>query len=287
MGPLVFVLQGCVAAAFVLAFNATAALLADIAPPRHLGQAIGWLGGANVAMNAVATLVAEPLATRYGWHVVFELGVAAGLAALLFSFTLSETRSPARVKHEPVEAAGAPSKLAETLAPLLIAGVLIGATFAAMFSFIQPYAIHLGAGEVRDFFVGFTASAVAGRVLFGGLGDRLGRRKVSAWAAVGYAASALLTLDLDPHRLLFYGLVFGAAHGIVYPTMTALVIEVLPASRRGLGMVLFNGSFNTGTMLGSLALGYLAKNRGYPTMYATATGAALIAAAVLMRKPRG
>ena len=44
-------------------------------------------------------------------------------------------------------------------------------------------------------------------------------------------------------------------------------------------MVLFNGSFNTGTMLGSLALGCLAKNRGYPTMYATATGAALIAAA--------
>ena len=127
MGPLVFVLQGCVAAAFVLAFNATAALLADIAPPRHIGQAIGWLGGANVAMNAIATLVAEPLAMRYGWHVVFQLGVGAGLAALLFSFTLSETHGPARAVHAPVETARAPRKLGETLAPILIAGVLIGA----------------------------------------------------------------------------------------------------------------------------------------------------------------
>ena len=286
MGPLVFVLQGCVAAAFVLAFNATAALLADIAPPQHLGQAIGWLGGANVLMNAVATLIAEPLAMKYGWHVVFEMGVVAGAAALLLSFGLSETRGPARATHAAIETAGSARAIGKTLVPILIAGALIGATFAAMFSFVQPYAIQLGAREVRDFFLGFTASAVAGRLLLGGLGDRHGRRKVSAWMAVGYAAAALLTIDLDPHRLLFYGLAFGAAHGILYPTMTALVVEVLPASRRGLGLVLFNGSFNTGTMTGSLALGYVAKLRGYPTMYAAATAAALVAAAVLTSRPK-
>jgi MFS family permease len=76
MGAFVYLLQGCVSAAFVLAFNAAAALLADSVPPSRLGQAIGWLGGANVLMNAVATIVAEPLAMRHGWHVVFQLGAA-------------------------------------------------------------------------------------------------------------------------------------------------------------------------------------------------------------------
>src|SRR5688572_20790611 len=46
VSPLVYVLQGCVSAAFVLSFNAAATLLADFAPPARLGQAIGWLGGA-------------------------------------------------------------------------------------------------------------------------------------------------------------------------------------------------------------------------------------------------
>src|SRR3954462_8808284 len=69
--PLIYALQGCVSAAFVLAFNSTAALLSDYAPPERLGQAIGWLGGANVGMNAVATMVAEPMAASHGWSAVF------------------------------------------------------------------------------------------------------------------------------------------------------------------------------------------------------------------------
>jgi predicted MFS family arabinose efflux permease len=153
--------------------------------------------------------------------------------------------------------------------------------FAAMFSFVQPYAISLGAREVRNFFLGFTASAVAGRLLLGGLGDRYGRRRVSAIMILGYGLSALLTMQLDPDRLLLTGLMFGAAHGLLYPTMNALVLEILPPLRRGLGMVLYNGAFNTGSMLGSLGLGMLAKHRGYPTMYATATAAALLATVVL------
>jgi MFS family permease len=285
MGPLVYVLQGCVAMAFVLAFNATAAMLADYAPPARMGQAIGWLGGANVLMNAVSTMIAEPLASEYGWHVVFWIGVVAGSAAFLLSFSLREAPTRPRVGDGVVAVVPRTSPGA-TLAPILLATVLIGGVFAAMFSFVQPYAISLGASEVRNFFLGFTVSAVAGRVLLGGLGDRFGRRRVSGFMVLGYALSAYLTMQLDPERLLVTGLMFGAAHGLLYPTLNALVLEIMPPLRRGLGMVLYNGAFNTGSMLGSLGLGMLAKQRGYPIMYATATGTALLAALVLSYRRR-
>jgi MFS family permease len=287
MGPLVYVLQGCVSAAFVLAFNASAALLADFAPPERLGQAIGWLGGANVLMNAVATMIAEPLAMEHGWHVVFWIGVAAGSAALLGSFALRDAPArPLALDGSQLQAAVPRTSPGATMVPVLFATVLVGGVFAAMFSFVQPYAISLGAREVRNFFLGFTASAVAGRVLLGGLGDRLGRRRVSGVVVLGYGLSALLTMRLDPDRLLATGLIFGAAHGLLYPTMNALVLEIMPSVRRGLGMVLYNGAFNTGSMLGSLGLGVLAKERGYPTLYAVASGAALLAACVLTYTPR-
>jgi MFS family permease len=269
IGPLVFLLQGCLSASFVLAYNAAAALLTDYAPPRALGKAIGWLGSANVAMNAISTAVAEPLAARFGWQLVFQLGVLAGLCAFAMSFFLRAPKSARSTQPTAAE----PVQIKPLVGPL-VAGVLIGMVFVAGFSFLQPYAVSLGAREVRGFFLGFTLAAVTCRLFLGGLGDRLGRRRVAAWMMVAYALATVVMRGLQPELLFVYGFAFGAAHGLLYPTLNALVLEVLPSSRKGLGMVLFNGSFNLGSSTGGLVWGVLAARAGYPSMY---TGAALLA----------
>ncbi|HKU36847.1 MAG TPA: MFS transporter [Polyangiales bacterium] len=276
---LVYVLQGCVSAAFVLAFNATAALLSDYAPAERLGQAIGWLGGANVAMNAVASIVAEPLAASRGWGAVFELGVLAGAAAFVLSFGLKP--APSKPRAAPAAQGGGVAAAASGVAPVLTAVLLMGAAFMAMFGFVQPYAVDLGAHEVRGFFIGYTAAVVGGRVLLGGLGDRLGRRKVSIWMLVAYAVAAWLMRKLDIELLVGYGFAFGAAHGIAYPTLNALLLERLPVTRRGLGMVLYNGAFNLGGAVGGFGWGMLAKQSGYPLVYAVASASSLFAAGLL------
>lgn len=282
IGPLMYLLQGCISAAFVLAYNASAALLADYAPPERLGQAIGWAGSANVAMNAVSTMIAEPLATHYGWHTVFGLGAAAAGAALCCSLWLREAANRPNAKNM-AAATGARAKSAAppALVPILLAALLMGCVFVAMFGFIQPYAISVGATEVRNFFLGYTVSAVAGRLWLGGLGDKRGRRLVSMWMLAGYAISTLIVRDLQPNLLVVYGLVFGAAHGILYPTMNALTLEALPPMRRGLGIVLYNGAFNVGSSAGSLGWGLIARHHGYPMVYTVAAVTALCAAWVL------
>jgi MFS family permease len=153
--------------------------------------------------------------------------------------------------------------------------------FIAGFSFVQPYAVSLGTREVRGFFLGFTLAAVSGRLFLGGLGDRLGRRRVATWLLVAYGLSTLVMRGLQPELLFVYGFGFGAAHGLLYPTMNALVLEVLPASRRGLGMVLFNGSFNVGSSTGGLVWGTLAARAGYANVYVVAALLALVAVAAL------
>jgi len=280
VGCAVYLLQGCVSASFVLAFNASAAAVSDYAPPQKLGQAIGWVGSMNVAMNAISTLLAEPLAAAYGWNCVFALGAGAGAAALLLSGWLRE--APVRSSPTTVAAeSDGPFQRHSELCALILAGILMGGVFVATFSFVQPYAVSLGAQQVRGFFVGFTISAGAGRVLLGGLGDRFGRRPVSFWALLGYGLSAFSLRHLSPDLLLWYGLLFGAAHGILYPTLNALLISVLPADRRGLGMVLYNGAFNLGSSVGSLGAGLVAKHYGYPALYSAATGTAGVAAVIL------
>lgn len=276
IGPLVFLLQGCLSASFVLAYNSAAALLTDYAPPQATGQAIGWLGSANVAMNAISTAVAEPLADRFGWQVVFQLGVVAGLCALALSFVL---RAPAHARDLQPTAAE-PVAVAPLVGPLS-AGVLTGMVFIAGFSFVQPYAVSLGTREVRGFFLGFTLAAVTCRLFLGGLGDRLGRRRVATWMLIGYGLATLIMRDLRPDLLFVHGFLFGSAHGLLYPTMNALVLEVLPYSRKGLGMVLFNGSFNLGSSTGALVWGALAARAGYANVYVVAALLAFIAVVAL------
>lgn len=295
VGVLLFALQGLVAMAFVLAFNASAALMADWAPHARLGQAIGWLGAANVCMNAVATAVAEPLADTHGWHVVFALGIASSLIAFALSFALRD--APLCPVSDPAPQPPLPLAISEAPAPepapseirapstiqrpmltrCLVVAVLAGSVFSAVFTFIQPFALSRGAHEVRLFFIGFTVAAVACRVLFGGLGDRHGRRRVSLGAVVLYALAALLCAWLDPNLLWMYGAVFGTAHGVLYPTLNALVLETVPASRRGLGMALYNGAFNVGMAAGGLGWGLLAKHYGYPVLFFSASVLALFA----------
>lgn len=282
VGPLLFVLQGLNTAAFVLSFNASAALIADWSPSARLGEAIGWIGAANVCMNAVATAVAEPLCDRYGWHTLFILGIAASCLALVLSlWTRAAPERP--ISHAPAEISKLRDAGIAVWRPLVVSG-LAGLVFCAVFIFIQPHALARGAREVRMFFIGFTASAVACRLLLGNLGDRRGHREVSLGAVGLYAISALLCAWLVPSLLWVYGLVFGAAHGILYPTLNALVLGRLPASRRGMGMALYNGAFNAGMTCGGLGWGLLAARFGYDALFMTATVIALLACVPLLGK---
>jgi len=285
MGPLVYVAQAGTSIAFVLAFNASATLIADLAPPARLGQAIGIVGAANTAMNALAIVVAEQLAQRYSWSIVFRVGATAGTAALLLSLLVRETSSATHVVSRQSEAREPRARWSSS-ASALLASALTGVAFNALFTFTQPYALSLGAHELRSFFLGFTMTGVMSRIFLGRLGDRFGHRRVSSGAAIVYAAAALATIALDPHRLWPVGALFGLAHGILYPTLNAFMLGTMPSTWKGRAMIFYNGAFNVGSGLGGLAWGVVAARAGYRPVFAAAATAALAAAAVLFRRDR-
>lgn len=265
VGFLLYALHAMFMAAFVFSYNGAAALITDYAPPEHMGRAIGWLGGAHVLMNAGASIVAEPLSMNYGWNTVFVLGGVMGGLTLLLSLRLRESERAPVQPDSAVRGRGIGVPV-QTL-PLLLVTVVVGATFIAMFSFVQPYALSLGAMEIRSFLIGHSISAVGCRLILGGAGDRFGRDLVSAVAMAGYTLCALCMVGLEIDLLLLYGLLFGAAHGVLYPTLNALFSQAMPSSQRGLSMALFNGAFNLGGVAGGWGCGQLVASYGYPRLY--------------------
>jgi predicted MFS family arabinose efflux permease len=277
LGSRIFVLQAALGASFVLVFNATITLATDDAPPRHLGRVIGIIGAVNMATNALGTVMAERLADFFGWRTVFS--VAAVLSFLALGLVALVRDEHHRVTVDP-KAPSFAMTIRGPLSTILTISMILGGTFVALFTFVQPYALDLGATNVSSFYVGFTTAAVCVRLGFGGLGDQHGRRRVSALALVAYAGVTASATWMGPGYIWVYGALFGLAHGVAYPTLNALAIEHAPPVHRGRSIMLFNGLFNLGASFATYVWGIVAEHGGYRSIFVPA--ALLASSAVVL-----
>ena len=278
LGPLVYALRFLQGVAWALAFAAGGAVVTDHAPPQRMGQAIGLFGVSMMAMNAIAPGAAEEVANRFGWERVFWMSAAAACVSLLLSTTLRETHGAAPGGRVPglLEVLGRP----RARSYLLIISCF-GASFGAMFTFSQPFALDVGIAQVRDFFVYFTVAAIAVRLALGSRIDGPARFRVSLASGAWYGAAVLMMATLEPGRLGWIGAAFGLGHGLFYPALNALALEQAGPYERGKVMALFNGAFNAGWAVGAVALGALAERAGYPPVFAVASAVTFFGVALL------
>lgn len=259
--PGIYLLRALQGAAFTVYMSTTSALIVEVTPPERFGQALGLLGAANLATNALGPAIAEPLAVEEGWGAVFLLSAVCSCLAALGSMAL----------REPVRA-GAESKVSPRLNEprqlgLLYASMVVGIAFGTIVTFYQPLALALGITEVRDLFIGYTLTALGVRVLFGSWLDRFDRRRVAALAAGTYALVVFATAALQSGWLFPIGLGLGLAHGALYPVLSALFIEGSEVRVRGALMTYFGGAFNVGMVLSTMGFGVLAAWAGYRSVF--------------------
>jgi MFS family permease len=277
-GALAVISRGVQGAAWSLAFAAAMAVAADLAPAARLGQAVGMLGSASLAMNALAPTIAEPLGERLGHRAIFALAAGAGLLGALLA-----RRLPARTAPHTVDAAGdtPPPAQARRLGPYVVL-CAAGLAFSVMFTFIAPFALERGIRAVRGFFAAYTVAALAVRVLAGRMADRLGHRRVACAATVVYGLAVLAAGVVGPGPLVALGAGFGAAHGAAFPALMALVLARAPGRARTRALAVANGAMNLG-VAGVLGLGLVAGRLGYPTVFVVAGTLMLLMAAALAR----
>jgi predicted MFS family arabinose efflux permease len=280
-------LRGLQGVAWALAFGAGMALCAEIAPAARLGQALGIFGAATLAMNAVAPLVVEPLAARFGARAAFAMAAAAALIGAYRCGRLVEGVGP------PANDNGRPRRRDGRLAavwarmPIYLAQGTITLAGCAMFAFVAPFALARGVADVRAFFVAYTIAALVARFGIARVVDAGGHGRAAAGAGLIYAAAAGAMAVLGPGRQALVGAVFGLAHGIIYPSLMALVLsDVAPTDRpRLLGWS--NAAMNLG-VIALAPLGTAIQRSGYAATFgALGAGTALMSIALLAPAGRG
>ncbi|MDH3622961.1 MAG: MFS transporter [Myxococcales bacterium] len=276
VGPLLYCSQMMWGIGMVMTFNSAGTMTADIAPQGRMAEAIGFFGAANLAMNAVSPALGEVLETTVGWDYVFIASATAGALAAVLAAFLKEPP-----KYAPQDLEKRRPILGMPMLRVYGATLAITASFTALFTLHQPFALGEGVTQIRSFFVGFAILALTVRLGGGRFIDRFGVLRASFVSVALYATVPPLLGAVGPTHLFLVGAAMGLAHGVAYPALTALGIARASASSRGMVVSIVHGAFNGGHAFFAYTLGMVAASIGYATAFWIA-GAVTFGGALLL-----
>lgn len=285
-GSHVYALRALQALANALIVTAVGVAVVEITPPSRHAQAIGLTGAIMLAMNAVAPVVAEPLAAEAGWNAVFALAAAASVASLGCLVGMRGGGAHSRETGIADDRYRRDPRLAFDYAAVSAAS---GLAYGTVMAFEQPLALAHGRSDVGTFLAAFAAGALGLRVFAGSLPDRIGRGRAAFAALMAYAMGTA-ALGVTPARWMdAVGLLLGLSHGLFFPALNVLMLSRVPRSHRGRALALFTASFHLG-LAGIALLGPLADALGYPAVFAgagavAALGALLLSTSRVLREP--
>jgi len=260
----------------------------------HGGEARRGRSMAVYGMSlAAATLVGYGLsgfiASRFGYKVVFCLGGALLVigAALALWLPGGRRRETTALKASP---GGGWQKVKELLRRRGLISPYC-TIFAQYFSFggvVTLLPLYLKNQGMEAFHVGILLAAFA--VMFillqmpvGTLSDRVGRKGLTAAGlALGIVALALLPWVTVFPLLIVVMALYGAAYGMIFPSVSAMVADHTAAEERGLGTGIFHALLTAGVAIGAPVIGWAGSVVGVERGLIMSAGVMVLALAVTM-----
>ena len=235
-------------------FTAGSAWIVDLAPEDRRGRVIGLYGLAVWSGLSVGPLVGELLLHASGYRPGLDLRRrdAAGRGG-------DRHPGPRPLRpHPSLEEPNNPLISREAVRPgtALALGSIGYATVAA---FVVLHLDARGVGHGAAVFGAFATMVVLTRLLAGDLPDRVGPTRVATAAALAEAVG-LVTIGIA-HSLpvaLAGALAMGTAFSLLYPSLSLIVVERVPETRRGAALGTFTAFFDAGVGLGAPLAGIAA-----------------------------
>jgi MFS family permease len=250
--------------------TAAGVLVAQASPAARRGEALS----VYFLATALSFAAGPPLGLAlYGQGGIRPCLVAAlGLGALIALLILT-LRSPA------LEAA--PDHrfrwFSRRALPAAATVVCVNIGYSSIYAFLPLYALAAGLeGSLGWFYVLFAACIITGRLTLRGLSDRIGRARVIV-PAVALTTLSYLLLALPPRvpTLVAAAIMLGAGVAMFYPTLLALLVDRTPEAERGSAMGTLSGSFDLGSVLGSLLVGFTVERVSFAAGFHAAAAGAL------------
>lgn len=269
--PFLRILHG---AALSLCFVSAGTLIADVSSVSKRSQAIGLFGIFSIINFALAPSVAKVFVDNFGFREFFIFDSFFGLMAFLIALFIAE---PVKSSNSGLSGNYISVFLKKGVVVAASALFVAGMGFVTVITFVPVFAGRISVDQYEIFFIAYTLSVIAIRIFGGWIPDKYGKKKASIPAFFVYAASILLLGFADNWiELLLSGALFGMGHGLFYPAVYALVIDLTSEIERGKAISICSVSFTSGGMLGVFIYGVVADLWGFQMMFEILGGATVI-----------
>ncbi len=284
-------LQMIATVARAVVMTSVAVFAAQLAPPARRAESIGMLGLAGLLGIMIGPTLGDVIfeadTDAIGpYHWFFGISAACALVSGLIMLT---DRGPAGpdVNAPPERPAlgrrPRSSVIAVTIrhwpGMVMLISVVFSMVFCVQMLFLERLAEARGFGHVKTFFLIYSPTAIILRITFRRLPERIGCR---ATLLLGMSLFAAGLLALIPAHtawgLLLPGLLMGAGHCFVFPSMVELAAARFPADQRGVGTSVILGAGDVGMLLGFATIGEMIRATSYATTLAALAAIAIISA---------
>lgn len=258
-------------------------LMAEYVPTRYRTTVLGTLQAGWSVGYIVATLLAGWILPEHGWRWLFYVAIIPVILAVLMQRLVPEpqawiTAQAERAKEKANGKRQAMQKKPDGMFKLIFSDPKASRMFllwALTAGFLQfgYYGVNnwmpsyleseLGMNfkSMTSYMVGTYAAMIFGKILAGLAADRLGRRTVFAFGALGTAIFLpVIVLYQSPENILWMLVVFGFLYGIPYGVNATYMTESFEAKFRGSAV---GGAYNIGRIgaaVAPAAIGFLASH---------------------------
>jgi MFS family permease len=241
---------------------------------------MGLYSNASQVAIAIAPLLGALIFGMGSFPVLFVVATLVGTGGVVMVSLAREERRAgefAVASGSFRQALGRPDVLAMTFGLLTAA-----ASWGIIIAFLPIFTAERNAGATAPFYTIYALVSIALRLIVGPMADRIGRKAVAGPALLLLAAT-MIAFNLLSSPYILYGLaaVYALSFGTIYPTLSAFLVDVVPASVRGSAIGVLTAGFDLGIMLGSYVGGLVAESLGLGATFTTAGVLCLVGATVL------
>jgi len=278
LGPLAYLARVGHGLGEAMLFSAFFAYASDIVPESRRIQGIALFGVSGLLPISLGGLLGDFILEVADYSTLFATSAVCSLLAFLMSLLLKDVAKPS--DQEPPRGLWAAVRQRDLL-PLWFTGTVFATAITATMTFMKTFVLERGVGSVGMFFAAYTFAAIALRVLWGSLPERVGPKRVLI-PAMGVTAIGFVVLAgaESATSIVVAGVLCGVGHGYTFPILLGLVVTRARRSERGAALAVFTALFDLGILVGSPLFGMLIEAAGYGAMFTSA--AILVACGALV-----
>ncbi len=282
---------------------ATAAVLttvavfaAQIAPPGRRAESIGSMGLAGLVGIAVGPTVGDLIFSgtadsitpfRIFFFASAACSLLSGVIVLMLTmrsntrgaagFSLRDAANSDKLADPVPELAKRPSQRALVLrhwpGMILLVGLVFAMVFCVQSMYLERLAEARGFHDVKLFYLVYSPTAITLRIIFRRLPQQIGRSPTMVLGMILMATGLCCLLGIESQwRLIPPGILMGAGHCFIFPSMVDLAAGRFPAEHRGTGTSLILGAGDVGMLIGFATLGELIDAFGFDAALLTLVG---------------